>query len=226
MAKTDVSDPEVSNPDPSVLNPSEDDTTNLNRSRPNIFKPDLPDPDLLKPAPFIAAPRLGRDVEEPAIALLTEISASLRELKDFSARFMKLVELPEAETLGRRTDRNNIRLRGRSISRRTIELVFNNGPRAVCGSQPKRAPEVMRPGPKKPALAGPWPIIKNHPDSIGSRTTDSASQGESSDAIVDIMEAEQGRRDRRGTTGSDNSDIIEVISHHTESSEDGTVAST
>ena len=40
------------------------------------------------------------------------------------------------------------------------------------------------------------------------------------------MEAEQGRRDRRGTTGSDDSDIVEVISYDTESSEDGTRAST
>ena len=207
MAKTDVSDPDLSNPDPSVLNPSDDDTTNLNPSKPDIFKPDPPDPVLLNPTTSIPAPSppgLGRDVEEPAIALLTEISVSLRELKDFSARFMKLVDFPEVEDLRRRTDRNNTRIRSRSISR-----------------------------------------------GIGSRRTYSASQGESSDANVDIEEGEQGRRDRRGTTGSDDSDIIAVIGHDkqgrrdrrgptgsddpdiiqvidddTESSEDGTGANT
>ena len=180
MAKTDVSDPDLSNPDPSVLKLTEDGTPNLNPSKPDIFNPDPPHPDLLEPATSIPAPSppgLGHDVKEPAIALLTEISASLRELKDFSARFMKLVDLPEAEDLRRRADRNNTRLRGRSISR-----------------------------------------------SIGSKTTYSASQGESSDANVDIMEVEPGRRDRRGTTGLDDSDVIMVTEEDKELSEDGTGA--
>lgn len=121
MAKTDVSDPDLSYPDPSVLDPTEDDTTNLNPSKPEIFKPDSPDPDLFNPAPFIAASSPpgfghGHSIEEPAIAFLREMNASLRELKDFSARFMNVVDLREAEDLRRRTDHNNTRLRSRSIS--------------------------------------------------------------------------------------------------------------
>ena len=45
----------------------------------------------------------------------------------------------------------------------TFEMVFNNGLRATL---PKWAPKVMRPGPKKPALAGHWPIVKNHTESM------------------------------------------------------------
>ena len=46
-----------------------------------------------------------------------------------------------------------------------IGVVFNNGPRADCGSPttlPKWASKVMRPGPKKPALAGPRSIIPDN----------------------------------------------------------------
>ena len=114
MAKNDVS-----NPDPSILNLTEDDTVNLNPSKPDISKPDPPDPDLLKTATFIPTPNspgLRRDVQEPAIALLTEISASLRELKDLGAQFMKLVDLPEAEDVGRQRDRNSTRIGRRSNS--------------------------------------------------------------------------------------------------------------
>ena len=49
------------------------------------------------------------------------------------------------------------------------DLVFNNEPRADYGSPlalPKWALKLMRLGLKKPALAGPRPIIENHPDSI------------------------------------------------------------
>ncbi len=38
----------------------------------------------------------------------------------------------------------------------TFDLVLDNGP---------RAPNVMRPGPKKPAVAGPRTIIQNHTES-------------------------------------------------------------
>ena len=54
----------------------------------------------------------------------------------------------------------------------TIELVINNEPRADYGSPyalPKWALKLMRPSLKKPALAGPRPIIKNHLDSSGMR---------------------------------------------------------
>ena len=50
----------------------------------------------------------------------------------------------------------------------TIELVFNNEPRADCrfsSTLLKWALEVMRPGPRKPALAGPRLIIKYYTDS-------------------------------------------------------------
>lgn len=110
---------DVSTPDPSVLNLTEDGTINLNPSKPDISKPDPPDPDLLKPATFIPTPSppgLGRDVQEPAITLLTEISASLRELKDLGAQFMKLVDLPEAEDAGRQRDCNNTRIERHSVS--------------------------------------------------------------------------------------------------------------
>lgn len=98
MTKIDVSDP-----DASALDLSRDDrcTTNLNPSKPDIFKLDPPDPDLLKSATSIPAPSppgLGRDVEEPAVALLTEISASLGELKGFSAR-IKLVIFQKPKTM-------------------------------------------------------------------------------------------------------------------------------
>ena len=146
MAKNDVSDPDLSNPDQSALNPTEDDTTNLNPSKPDISKPDPPHPDLLKPAPSIPAPSplgLGRGVEEPAIALLREINASLRELKDFSAKFLKLVDLAEAEDLRRRTDRNNTRLKSPSIlgsigSRTTDSASHGNIPEAEQGRRDRR----------------------------------------------------------------------------------------
>ena len=38
----------------------------------------------------------------------------------------------------------------------TFEMVFNNKPRG----RPADPPKVMRPGPKKRALAGPWLTIK------------------------------------------------------------------
>ena len=50
----------------------------------------------------------------------------------------------------------------------TIETVFNNEPRAGCRSPtspPKEAPRGPPPGPKKPALTGPWLIIKYRTDS-------------------------------------------------------------
>ena len=207
MAKIDVSDPYLSNPDPSVLNPSKDDTTNLNPSKPDIFKPDPSDPVLLNPTTFVPAPSppgLGRDVEEPAIALLTEINASLRELKDLSARFMKLVDLPEAEDVGRRTDRNNTRIRSRSIfrgigSRKTYSA--SHGKTSDTNEDITEAEEGRR-------------------DRRGTTGWDD------SDMISVIGYDKKGRRDSRGTTGSDDSDIVAVIGHDTESSEDGTGAST
>ena len=56
-----------------------------------------------------------------------------------------------------------------ALDQTTFEMVLNNGPRADYGSPttpPEWAPKVMRPGPKKPAVAGPRTIIQNHTESI------------------------------------------------------------
>ena len=50
----------------------------------------------------------------------------------------------------------------------TFDLLFNNNLWADWRSpstRPKWAPKVMRPGPKKPAIAGPKIVIKNHTES-------------------------------------------------------------
>ncbi|KAL9613084.1 MAG: hypothetical protein Q9167_002341 [Letrouitia subvulpina] len=64
----------------------------------------VPDPDLKGPDPSNSAPcppGSGRDINEPTVALLADINASLKDIKDFSARFMKLVDLAEAENIQR-----------------------------------------------------------------------------------------------------------------------------